>query len=420
MSFSKFAKFLLLVTALLLVAALVTAVMAFEARPLLSEPAALTVADVQRAKDFLRRNDPRNGAPGQARLLDVGQAQVNQFLAHVALRRPHTLVELRLAPAQARLLASADSRFGWLNVDAQLRETAALPEVASLRVGRLPVPAWLANIALRRVVDGLAQQSQGRVASEIVEHVGFGPGTLRLRYQWQADSLDRVLGSLWPAEEQQRIRAHADRLRQLSLTRKPGQAVPLLEMLEPLMALARERTAAGNPAAAENRAAILTLALHATGRSWAALMPAARNWPTAWQSQLTLQGREDFAMHWLVSAVLAIEGGGPLADAIGVDKELADARDGSGFSFNDIAADRAGARIGQLAAQRPDKLQTALQGLRAELDLMPDVADLPEFMREQDFVARYGGVGAPAYQQMLTDIDARIDALPLLKRVQSM
>lgn len=420
MTFSKIAKFLFALTMLLLAAALAAAVMAFEARPLLAEPVAMTAADVQRAKDFLRRNDPRNGAPGQARLLDVGQVQVNQFLAHVALRRPRTLVELRLAPAQARLLASADSRFGWLNVDAQLRETATLPEVASLRVGRLPVPAWLANIALRRMIDRLAQQSQGRLASELVEHVGFGPGTLRLRYQWQADSMDRVLGSLWPADEQQRIKAYADRLRQLSLARKPDLPVPLLELMEPLMTLARERTAAGGKAAAENRAVILTLALHATGRNWAALMPAARNWPTARPLLVTLQGREDFAMHWLVSAVLAIEGGGPLADAIGVDKELADARDGSGFSFNDIAADRAGARVGQLAAQRPFKLQAALQAVRTELDLMPDVADLPEFMHERDFVARYGGIGAPAYQQMLTDIDARVEALPLLKRVQSM
>jgi hypothetical protein len=52
--------------------------------------------------------------------------------------------------------------------------------------------------------------------------------------------------------------------------------------------------------------------------------------------ELRLRGRLDFPQHLLISAALAAEGGGPLADAIGLYKEVADARHGSGFSFNDI------------------------------------------------------------------------------------
>ena len=50
----------------------------------------------------------------------------------------------------------------------------------------------------------------------------------------------------------------------------------------------------------------------------------------------------DLAQHFIVSAVIAAAGGTPIAAAAGVYKELNDARDGSGFSFSDIAADRAG------------------------------------------------------------------------------
>lgn len=399
----------------LIVASTVAAALAWQGRPLLARPAELSAADIQRAKEFLRRNDPRELPPGQPRRLDIGEAELNLLLNHLALRRPQTVLDLRMLPGQAWLRASTALRFGWLNVDARLRETAQLPIVESLHIGRLPVPAWLANGLLRRALAQLQQQSEGQLASELVDHIGFEQRRLRLHYQWQADSLDRMLATLWPAAEQQRMQAHAEQLRLLSEAYAPGASVSLAALLPPMFELARQRTAQGQPAAAENRAAVLTLALHANNKSWASVMPAARAWAPARPLRLTLDGREDFPMHFLVSAVLAIEGGGPLADAIGVDKELADARSGSGFSFNDIAADRAGTRFGLLAMREPGRLQAAMRPGLAERDFMPPVADLPEFLREQDFLQRYGGVGAPAYRQMMADIEARLDAIELLR-----
>jgi len=409
-------KFLALLLALLLLAGAGAALLAVQSGPLLAKPAELSASDIQRAKDFLRRNDPRKGPQGRPRRLDVGEADLNLLLNHLALRRPQTAFELRMQPGAAWLRAStALSGWGWLNLDAQLRETGGLPAVDSLRIGRLPVPGWAANVLLRQLLTHLQQQAELQLASDLIEHIGFGPRQLRLEYQWQEDSMDRMLATLWPAAEQQRIQAYDQRWRELAQAHKPGARVSLAELLPPLFALARERTAQGQPAAAENRALVLTLALQANGRSWASVMPAARSWPTARPLSVTLFGREDFPMHFLISAVLAIEGGGPLADAIGVDKELADARSGSGFSFNDIAADRAGTRFGLLASQSPQRLQAAMVAGLKERDFMPEVADLPEFMREQDFIQRYGGVGAPAYQQMMADIEARLDSIALFR-----
>jgi hypothetical protein len=289
--------------------------------------------------------------------------------------------------------------------------------VAALRVGRLPVPAWVANWALQRakvrLQDGAEAESQ--LARELVAHIAFGRASLQLSYRWQADSLDRALATLWPAAEQQRIEAYQRRLVAVAATQVPGASLSLADLLPPLFALAHERTVQGEPAAAENRAAVLTAALHANHRRWAQVMPAARNWPQARPLTVTLAGREDFPLHFLISAVLAIEGGGPLADAIGVDKELADAKSGSGFSFNDIAADRAGSRFGLLAKQAPLQLQAAMGAGLKERDFMPDVADLPEFMREADFIRRYGGVGAPGYRAMMKDIEARLDGLAVFR-----
>jgi hypothetical protein len=141
----------------------------------------------------------------------------------------------------------------------------------------------------------------------------------------------------------------------------------------------------------------------------------ARSWPRARQMQLTLAGRPDFPLHFLVSAALATESTGVLSQAIGLYKEVTDARSGSGFSFNDMAANRAGTRFGERLVREPEAMQQALVRGVVEGDLVPPVADLPEFLPEAEFVKRYGGVGAPAYEAVMADIERRIAALPLLR-----
>jgi len=126
-----------------------------------------------------------------------------------------------------------------------------------------------------------------------------------------------------------------------------------------------------------------------------------------------LGDRIDFAQHFLVSAAIAARAGGPLADVLGLAKEVSDARDGSGFSFNDLAVNRAGVRLGEVAVADPARLAGWLAAGVRDADLMPDVSDLPEFLPEAAFVARYGGIGAPAYEALVAEIEARVVALPL-------
>jgi hypothetical protein len=162
---------------------------------------------------------------------------------------------------------------------------------------------------------------------------------------------------------------------------------------------------------------ILLLALYVNGQDLTAIVPNAKNWPRPWRHEVLLNGRADFSKHFMVSAALAAKAGGPLSDAVGLYKELADAREGSGFSFNDIAADRAGTRFGEYAADSASarKLQQRLRAGIAERDLMPPTEDLPEFMPEQEFVRRFGGVDAPAYNKMMAEIERRAAGVPLYR-----
>jgi len=117
-----------------------------------------------------------------------------------------------------------------------------------------------------------------------------------------------------------------------------------------------------------------------------------------------------------LSAFLAATGGEDLSNMAGLYKELKDAQGGSGFSFNDLAADLAGSRLGKTSTQSRDaavKMQQRLANGRDAKVFFPQVRDLPEFLGQAEFKRRFGGVGEPAYQRMLKRIQTRIDALPI-------
>jgi hypothetical protein len=129
---------------------------------------------------------------------------------------------------------------------------------------------------------------------------------------------------------------------------------------------------------------------------------------------LTLQGRTDFAQHFLISAGIAAAGGSRLADAVGLLKEIEDSRGGSGFSFTDLAADRAGVRFAETATgSGASTVQDLIADGADESVFMPEARDLPEFMPEREFVRRFGGVGAPGYQRIADKIERRIAALDI-------
>lgn len=401
-------------TALLLTGSLVLALaLAVQGSPRWPQRAAVSPVDIEQAKHFLRRNDPRRPAAGPLRTLSSSEQEANLMLDQLARRvAPGASARLALDAGSARLQMSLPmprSPFtAWLNIDATLRQTPGLPAIERLQVGRLPVPAWVAARGLPHLTARLKAMPEAALALDMARHVRLMPARLEVVYEWRDDGLQRVLGTVLPPADLDRLHAYAQALAQASAG--GGRRLALGRLLPPVFTLARERTEAGGDALAENRAALLALTLQATGRR----LPGAAV-PQLPPKPVTLAGREDFAQHFLISAVVALEGGGPLADAIGVYKELADMRDGSGFSFNDIAADRAGTRLGLRARHDPRTLQQQLAQGVPERELMPDVADLPEFLSERAFVAAYGGLDAPPYRRMLADIERRLDALPLLR-----
>lgn len=415
-------RWLLLASLLLLAAVLLAVAIAFEQQARVAPTRDIGLDDVARVYSMLRTHDPRQARPGlvstalvRERDLDVlinqGARRWLSLNSRVQLEREAATVQLSVELGQHPLLV-----FGrWLNVDIRLVQTAGLPVMDAVQVGRLPVPIWLAERVAGWWLSRFAFKAEVDLALDVVRRVRFAPQQMLVTYAWQGDSLGRLLSGLVTPEELNRLRAYSDRLVEVAARHHSGWQMPMVDMLQPAFELARRRTLAGGEAAEENRAALMVLTLHANGRGLAQVLPAARQWPRPRPLQLLLGGRQDFPLHFLVSASLASEGTTPLSKVVGVYKEVSDSRGGSGFSFNDMAANRAGTRFGEKLLRSPQQMQDLLSRGVKDADLLPRVDDLPEFMPEPEFVRRFGGVGAPAYNALLADIDGRIAALPLLR-----
>lgn len=406
---------------LLLAAAAVGAWLAIDRQPLVVQATVVSHEDIARARWLLRRNDPRRALPGITRALSLSQRDLALLLAQAGPRLRDARAQVQLRARQALVQVSLplpETPWGrWLNVQLVLRETPGLPEVQQLRIGRLPVPDWLAEAALPRLLAALDLRAQAALAQRLIRRVSFVPQRLVLAYAWPDHSRQILTHSMITAEERARLQVYADRLLALGAELAgPGAApVAMARLLPPLFALAAQRSTDAATATRENRAALVALAFTAHGPGLSPLLGTARPGSGPPPLRLTLAGRLDTPKHYLISAALAAERGGPLADAIGLYKEMADSRGGSGFSFNDLAADRAGTRLGLRAVRDPQVTQSRLAAGVQESDLLPAVSDLPEGLGEAEFRRRYGGIDGPLYRRLVDDIEARLERLPLLR-----
>ncbi len=395
--------------------------LAFEQQPRVLHRADLSMDSYEKVQKLIEEHDPRTSGAGGIRTIVATQEEVNLIVSYAAKRFRDAAVRVALQSGAALVQASVavpSSPFGqWLNFDAVLRQTNGLPRFEKLTIGSLPVPAFLADFGLEQIMKRFNATEQGNIAREMVKSVTLSQSQVKLVYEWRDDLVNRARASLISKDDQARFRAYSDRLFETLERSGRSQSVALSKLLPPMFALAKQRSAGGD-AARENRAAIITLAFFAFGRDLSAIIPTAASWQAPVPIEVTLYGRDDSAQHFLVSAALAIEGGGALTNAIGIYREVDDSRrtgKGKGFSFQDLAADLAGTRFGTLASTSAQTLQSAITPGLKEGDFMPPFSDLAEEIPEAEFQKRYGGVGSPRYKNIVADIEARVARTPLLR-----
>ncbi len=189
--------------------------------------------------------------------------------------------------------------------------------------------------------------------------------------------------------------------------------------LSSVFSFAEKRSRAGGMPVEENRAALLALAIFLGSANFDSVVGAIdertfRNCPKV-DNPIVLANRDDLRLHFIFSAALKVISDSGLSFAIGEFKELLDSRQGgSGFSFVDLAADRAGIRFAEVALDETGalRIQRMASEFTEELIFFPSIVALPEGVSQQVFEQR-GGIEGDYYKEYLATINTRINGLAL-------
>jgi hypothetical protein len=400
-----------------------------EREPAAPEPPVVDSAGKRGIHAALRGKDPRKVPPGEQRTLSLTRDQIDFLLAWglplvVGPERARVAVSLD-APDRAGAVASArlPGTNRWLNVDASARwrvEAGGLDvSEPRLRLGRAGVPAPLLAAAVPVLEVALGNDRRLRPVLAVTDRLEIEPDGASVTYR-RLETPPRFVAELvWGegAEEEMRAAVAAHTVRLLDA----GPGLPRGEdrfgaALEVAFASARERSGSQS-AVHENRAAILALGLlfghRRLERFVGEVIEDEDRGRARAVGRLTLRGRRDWPRHFLVSAALTVLSAEAPSDAIGLLKEEFDASRGSGFSFGDLLADRAGTSFA-VAATRDEASAVAMQerlagGFRLD-DFFPEAADLPENLPDAELQSVYGGVGGAGYREVLGEIERRVAA----------
>ena len=128
--------------------------------------------------------------------------------------------------------------------------------------------------------------------------------------------------------------------------------------------------------------------------------------------QPTMGGRQDLAKHFFVSAHALAAMGSAAARGVGLAKEILDAQQGSGFSFADMAANRAGIVFAEQLLAGNISLDEIVRNFRVA-DYMPPITDLKEGLGQQELLELLKGKDENQLLAGLKHIERLIQELPV-------
>jgi hypothetical protein len=297
-------------------------------------------------------------------------------------------------------------------------------EQPELRLGRLPFPSLLVRIGVESALSSMRSDPDLAVVLNALRSLELHPDQATLTYA-AVRGRSGIAARLMYGDEVQGALSQATRTRLLELLPELEASPAGDDRFRAALTAAFRgaRAATKESAAAENRAALVALGIVLGHPKLARIlgerfdealigrMERARN-------ATTVRGRNDWVRHFMLSGALTVLSDVAPSDAIGLLKEELDADGGSGFSFADLLADRAGTTLAlrATASEAGARLSQARLGAPFPLDaVFPDPKELPEGLQDAELKAQYGGVGGEKFQALAADIEQRVAGCEFLR-----
>lgn len=379
----------------------------------------LSHQDVLRARKILREGSKTR--PDEIGTLELSKEDLNLAANYLLNRYSKSAVEISLKPNKLKFIVTAtlpeNSLGKYLNITLRLGNVdgQALPTITKFKAGKLLLPSALAAQLIDYGIRHSSLNDYFLLATRQIKAVSIAPEKITVTYFSDLDTLIQARQLLTSGANDSAFNDYQQKLNDIIRQHDPKWRLSFADLLKPLFTLAYQRSNLNN-AIDENKLAIIAINDYVNKQETHRFLTS-KNAPTPYYAAFMYK-RSDLAQHFIGSAALTASMSGQVSKVVGEEKELSDADGGSGFSFVDLAADKAGTRFGELATASPEKarkLQKALSEITNYSDIMPDPRDLPEHMNESEFKARYGSTSSAAYQQLSKEIDDRIAAIPIYK-----
>ena len=374
-----------------------------------------------KTRDILHNTVPTHGANGLQKTVAL-TAEDLAAAANFALSRKKLEGYADVTVHRDRLKVLASVRLPirafpmFLNIKLIADDAQPQAVIKQLKVGRLALPRPLVRWLLHGLFRYTPLFRYGRIGGEVIQEIRITDERLRVTLNWNREALAKAKNLVTDLASKERLLIYHNRLAEVLSESDSKRFIRLGILMQPLFALALSRSQQDNDPVEENRAVILVLSAYVNGRNITQLISSREPPVKPIRRIVLLNGRLDTAQHFMASATLAMSGHRTFADLVGLTKEINDTHSGSGFSFTDLAADRAGAMFGKLAAKSEDKarkVQTVLGQSADEGVFMPGIKDLPENLSPADFTSRFKAIDSPEFEVLKGRIEERIAACPL-------
>jgi hypothetical protein len=379
-----------------------------------------TREDLVRAKKILHEGSKTK--PDEIGVIELTAADLNLAANYLLNRYSKSAAHIELKNNKLRFnvtMTLPNNSIGkYLNVSFRLGNVKGndLPVITKFKAGKLLLPAKLAAFVIDTVIQYSSLNEYFILATRPLKSVEIDAQKLTITYYPNKDTLIQARNFLTHTADSSTLNIYQQKLADIVAKHDPEWRLSLADLMRPLFELAYQRSTL-ETAIDENRVVISAINDYVNKKETKALLSMPDPSPvTGQQYAAFLYKRIDLAQHFIGSAALTASVNKQAAQIVGEEKELSDAHGGSGFSFIDLAADKAGTRFGEMATSSPEnarRMQKVMSGIKDYSDFMPDPRDLPEHMNEADFKQRFESINSPVYKEISKQIDQRISATPI-------
>ena len=389
-------------------------------RPTIAPEWTLTHDNIMRAKKILYEGSKTK--PDETGTIELTQPDINLAANYLFNRYRKSAVNIELKDNIVRFIVTMSlpkNYLGqYLNISFRFGNEGKneLPSLKKFKVGELLLPTKFAAFVIDNIIHHTSLKEYFILATRPIKSIVIDQQTVTISYYSSLENLIQAQNVLAEGGNKANLDIYQQKLTEIIAQHNSAWRLSLAELLKPLFTLAYQRSDLSS-AIEENKMAIITINNYVNRKETKrflslplASLTTEKRYPTF------LFKRIDLAQHFIGSAAITASMNDQVAKAVGEEKELSDARSGSGFSFVDLAADKAGTRFGEMATSSPEsarKLQQKLSEIKDYTDFMPDPSDLPEHMDDTEFKQRFENVDSVTYQTLSKQIDERIIATPI-------